>query len=55
VFSIVCLQPDLTNLQLDDKLEPIFGTKQLPAAALPEALGRLLEPLKPVTVTHTIV
>lgn len=51
----VCLQPDLTNLQLDDKLEPIFGTKQLSTAALPQALGRLLEPLKPITVTHNIV
>lgn len=51
----VCLQPDLTTLQLDDKLEPIIGTKQLSAAALPQALGRLLEPLKPITVTHNIV
>jgi hypothetical protein len=40
---------------LDDKLEAVFGTKQLAAAALPQALGKLLQPLEPVTVTHTIV
>lgn len=48
------LQPDLSQLQLDEKLEAIFGTKQLAAAALTQALGRLLQPLEPVTVTHTI-
>lgn len=49
-----CLQPDLSQLQLDDKLSAIFGTNQMPAAALPQALGRLLQPLEPVTVTHII-
>jgi hypothetical protein len=47
-------QPDLSQLQLDDKLEAVFGTKQLAAAALPQALGTLLQPLEAVTVTHTI-
>jgi hypothetical protein len=47
-------QPDLSQLQLDEQLEAIFGTKQLAAAALPQALGRLLQPLEAVTVTHTI-
>lgn len=52
---LCCLQADLSQLQLDDKLEVVFGTKQLAAAALPQALGKLLQPLEPVTVTHTIV
>lgn len=47
-------QPDLSQLQLDAKLEPIFGTKQLAVAALPQALGALLQPLEPVTITHAI-
>lgn len=49
-----CPQPDLAVLQLDERLEAILGTKQLPAASLPQALGKLLQPLQPVEVKHTI-
>lgn len=52
--NCMCAQADPGQLLLDDKLEAIFGIKQLPASALPVALGKLLQPLDPVTVTHTI-
>lgn len=51
---LCCMQPDLAQLQLDEKLAAVFGTKQLFAAALPQEVGKLLQPLEPVTVTHTI-
>jgi chromatin remodeling complex protein RSC6 len=47
-------QSDLSLLQLDDKLAAVLGTQQLPATELPQALSKLLQPLAPVVVQHTI-
>lgn len=56
ILSRSAQQPpgDVTQLVLDEPLQAIMGVKQLPAAALPQALGTLLQPLQPVVVTHTI-
>jgi chromatin remodeling complex protein RSC6 len=41
-------------LQLDDKLSELLGVQELPRTGLPEAVGKLLKPLEPLTFTHTI-
>jgi len=41
-------------LQLDDKLSELMGVQELPRTGLPEAVGKLLKPLEPLTFTHTI-
>eukprot|EP00775_Hariotina_reticulata_P005421 gene5421-5654_t len=47
-------QADPQVLHLDDKLSGLMGTEELPRTRLPEAVGKLLKPLEPLTFSHTI-
>jgi hypothetical protein len=42
------------TLQLDDKLASLMGCSQLVREALPSAVGKLLQPLQPIKLQHTI-
>ncbi|KAF6258758.1 hypothetical protein COO60DRAFT_1638864 [Scenedesmus sp. NREL 46B-D3] len=41
-------------LQLDDRLASLMGCPQLLREALPSAVGKLLQPLQPIKIQHTI-
>lgn len=41
-------------LQLDEKLAGLMGCQQLVREALPAAVGKLLQPVQPIKVQHTI-
>jgi hypothetical protein len=41
-------------LQLDEKLSSLLGCQQLVREGLPSAVGKLLQPLQPIKVKHTI-
>jgi hypothetical protein len=53
---VLCPLQDVRSpvLQLDDKLASLMGCPQLVREALPSAVGKLLQPLQPIRVKHTI-